>query len=195
MNKYACDCCDRDFGTKDALEMHHQVKHLTNNEKKSSFLDRVKKKKKGGWIVFVMLMGVIVTGVWFVAQRGDSTLPNIDVPNEPIHWHPHLSIIIDGEEQLIPEGIGLGQVHQPTHTHESDGTIHLENNRPTAKTLTVGYFFEIWGKAFNKDCIFEYCTSKGTLKMTVNGKENNEFEKYMWKDKDEIIIEYKSNPV
>ena len=82
----------------------------------------------------------------------------------------------------------------PTHTHESDGTIHLENNMPWQKpeTLTLGYFFKVWGKNFSSSCIFEYCNNKnGILTMTANGKENFEFDKYMMHDKDEIIIEYK----
>ena len=83
----------------------------------------------------------------------------------------------------------------PTHTHESDGTIHLENNNPISKpeTTSLGYFFHVWNRVFSKECIFEYCTDKGTLKMYVNGKENNEFGRYLMKDKDDLKIEYISN--
>ena len=66
----------------------------------------------------------------------------------------------------------------------------MENNHPTKETVTLGYFFKVWGKTFNKDCIFDYCTDKGTLKMFVNGKENFDFENYFMHDKDEILIEY-----
>ena len=82
----------------------------------------------------------------------------------------------------------------PTHTHESDGTIHLENNRPWQKpeTLTLGYFFKVWAKNFNSSCVFEYCNGEnGHLKMAVNDKENLEFDRYTMHDKDKIIIEYK----
>ncbi len=133
---------------------------------------------------------------------------NIDgVPQQPIHWHPKLKIIIKGEEQFIPPGIGIstgknidnqisGMRMAPTHTHESDGTIHLENNRPWLKpeTLTLGYFFEVWGKNFNSSCIFEYCINEnGSLTLTVNGQQNFEYENYVLKDNDLVVIRY-DNP-
>ncbi len=129
----------------------------------------------------------------FYFLKGSLTSNSIKVSDTPIHWHPHLRIIINGEEQIIPANIGLGAVESPIHTHETDGILHMENEHPSADTVVLGYFFKVWGKAFNKECIFEYCTDKGSLKMTVNGKENNEFEKYFMQDKDEIVIEYQSN--
>jgi hypothetical protein len=49
----------------------------------------------------------------------------------------------------------------------------------------------VWGKNFNSSCIFEYCNGPdGKLTMTVNGKENFEFERYVMHDKDQIIIKY-----
>ena len=137
------------------------------------------------------------------ANAGNTNSNN--VPQQPIHWHPHLRIIIKGEELNIPADIGIGignnidnQISgmrmSPTHTHTGDGIIHLENNRPWDKpeTLTLGYFFKVWGKNFNSSCIFEYCNNdNGRLTMNVNGKENFEFDNYFMHDKDEIIIEYK----
>ena len=115
-----------------------------------------------------------------------------DVPSGPIHWHPHLTIKINGQEQTIPADIGLSpSVHQPVHTHETDGVIHLENNNPTEQNMKLGLFFQIWGKKFNKDCIFDYCNDeKSSVKMLVNGKSNTDFENYFMKDKDNIVIEY-----
>jgi len=126
------------------------------------------------------------------------------IPKGSVHWHPQLEIKIDGKQIPIPTGIGVkdgrvvdahlsGMKMSPTHTHESDGTIHLENNNPSSKpeTVTLGYFFYVWDKQFNSTCIFEYCI--GTLKMTVNDKESSEFERYVMRDKDKIIIEYTSN--
>ena len=128
-----------------------------------------------------------------------------NVPQQPIHWHPKLKIIIKGQEQIIPSGIGINignnidnQVSSmrmsPTHTHTGDGVIHMENDMPWQKpeTLTLGYFFKVWGKNFNSSCIFEYCNGQnGNLAMTVNGQPNAEFGNYLMHDKDEILIEYK----
>ena len=127
------------------------------------------------------------------------------IPQQPIHWHPHLKIIIEGEEQVIPPGIGINIGNNmdndvssmrmsPTHTHTGDDVIHMENNRPWQKpeTLTLGYFFKVWSKNFNSSCIFDYCNGEnGTLAMTVNGQPNYEFDKYVMQDKDQIIVEYK----
>lgn len=128
------------------------------------------------------------------------------IPKGEVHWHPRLTIVIDNEKVPIPIGIGIdmgrkvdthlsGMSMSPTHTHESDGTIHIENKNPKTKpeTVTLGYFFYVWDKNFNSTCIFEYCTEKGILKMSVNGKENNEFQNYLMRDKDNIVIEYTSN--
>jgi hypothetical protein len=157
-------------------------------------------------IYILIIIVILVFGGFYLLFRNSSLNQNTSgVPQKPIHWHPNLKIIIGGEGQTIPSGIGVdigksmdyeisGMRMSPTHTHESDGTIHLENNRPWQKpeTLTVGYFFEVWGKNFNSKCIFEYCNNENhTLTMTVNGKPNYEFENYAMHDEDEIIIEYK----
>ena len=157
--------------------------------------------------IYIVIIAVILVfgGFYILLRNSSSNQDTSGIPQQPIHWHPKLKIIINGKEQPIPTGIGInagksmdyeisGMRMSPTHTHESDGTIHLENNRPWQKpeTLTLGYFFKVWGKNFNSSCIFEYCNGEnGYLKMTVNGKENFEFDRYMMHDKDEIIIGYK----
>lgn len=154
-------------------------------------------------IIFVI---ILIFGGFILLFRNQSPKQNTSgVPQQPIHWHPKLKIIIKGEEQFIPPNIGItignnidnqisGMRMSPTHTHESDGTIHLENNKPWLKpeTLTLGYFFKVWGKNFNNSCIFEYCNRENeSLIMTVDGKPNYEFGTYVMHDKDEIVIEYK----
>ena len=111
--------------------------------------------------IFVSSALVLVFGGFFFLFRNSSSNQNTNgVPQQPIHWHPKLKIIINGEEQLIPVGIGInigksmdyeisGMRMSPTHTHESDGTIHLENNRPWQKpeTLTFKLFSRyLWAK-------------------------------------------------
>lgn len=115
-----------------------------------------------------------------------------------IHLHPLLEIRIDGENYVIPKNIGIPSFWcmRPLHTHDESGVvddsavIHVESKE--VRSFTLSEFFIIWGKTFNSTCIFEYCTDKGTLTMTVNGKKNTEFENYIMQDKDQIKIEYKS---
>ncbi|MBI2449047.1 hypothetical protein HYV49_02000 [Candidatus Pacearchaeota archaeon] len=220
MADYKCEKCNnREFSTADALAMHNKAKHYGDTKqsiKPSTSLFPQNKKKIRNWIIAIVII-LIIFGVYLV--RKDKTSNNNNdglniilsneslqkIPQGAVHWHPKLKIIIDGDEQLIPVGIGItigkiidtglsGMRMSPTHTHESDGTIHLENNNPSKKpeTLTLGYFFYVWDKQFSSSCIFDYCTDKGELKMYVGGEENTEFENYIMQDKDEIVIEYES---
>jgi hypothetical protein len=152
--------------------------------------------------LIIFLMVVLVLLIVGCSQSN----PQQETKGNAVHLHPKLTIIIDGEQVPIPDDIGSrtgkivdthlsGMRMSPTHTHESDGTIHVENNNPTIKpeTLTLGYFFFVWDKTFNSECIFDHCTDKGTLTMVVNGNKNTEFENYVMQDGDDIVIEYKTN--
>lgn len=109
--------------------------------------------------------------------------------NLALHIHSSLKITINEIQQEIPENIGLSPtLMRPIHTHDTSGYLHIES--PCPRGFTLREFFEIWEKNFNNTCIFDYCTDKGELKMYVNNIENNEFENYIMKDKDEILIEY-----
>ena len=184
-----CIECNRDFEHKEAMLMHNQAKHP--NLYKEPLLTDKQKKKVRNWVIALLVVGLIIFGTSIIVNKSPATaqLP-ADIPNMPIHWHPHLRIVIDGRETIIPKNIGLGAVHMPIHIHEEDNILHMENDNPTSETVRLGYFFKVWNKHFDRTCIFEYCTDKGTLKMSVNGKENSEFESYVMHDKDEILIEY-----
>jgi len=90
----------------------------------------------------------------------------------------------------IPTNIGIGAVHNPMHTHESDGTIHMEyGGLVHEKDVLLGNFFKTWGKDFSSEGIMGSINGEdGVLKMTVNGIENSEFENYSIKDGDRIEI-------
>ena len=119
-----------------------------------------------------------------------------------IHWHALLQIEINGEVQTIPANVGIdngniidtnltGENASPIHTHDTSGTLHLENICPQQKpeTAELGYFFTVWGEGFNKTCILNNCNNGGKIvQLKVNGISNSEFEKYKIKDGDEIEI-------
>lgn len=207
---FKCEICNKEFESKEALDMHNSAKHIVHEKKKTDY------KKIKRWFIFIVIIGVVIfLGYLLFLRNSESNIssPNLNlkeddvkiIPAGAIHWHPRLTIKIDEQKIDIPNGIGInigkrvdtylsGMSMSPTHTHETDGTIHLENNNPSTKpeTLTLGYFFYVWDKQFNSTCIFEYCNDNGTLKMMVNTKENLEFENYIMKDGDKIAIEYKS---
>ena len=139
--------------------------------------------------IILIILGIIIVG-WFFVSKVSAPGPDI-VAKNGLHWHAELSINVLGQPQEIPAGIGLvGLPHNPLHTHDRDSVIHLEfAGKVMASDLRLGKFFQIWGKQFNKDCIFDKCSGEaGQLKMLVNGKENGEFENYVMQDGDKIEI-------
>ena len=155
----------------------------------------------------MILIAVIIGWYVFFGQGKSEPYqynPPYPVPQGTIHWHPYLKIIINGEERLIPDNVGIGSTHYPIHTHElaDDPTeytgagrkIHMENGAPSRniETLTLGYFFKVWNKKFNATCIMEFCNgADGEMKVFVNGKQNFDYDHYFMSDGDQILIEYK----
>ena len=63
------------------------------------------------------------------------------------HYHPHLSITIDGSPVPVPPNIGVDPntgAMSAVHTHEGDGTIHIEAHTVGEK-FTLGQLFTQWG--------------------------------------------------
>ncbi len=134
---------------------------------------------------------IIGAGVFLSTKQG--ALPESEVLSEKaIHWHPKLTIKINGKTQEIPKDIGIGAVHQEIHTHDKDGVIHMEMSGPVTKEeAKLGNFFRIWGKTFSSNCIFDYCNGKEKkVIMLVNGKEHMDYENYIMNDSDKIEIKY-----
>lgn len=63
------------------------------------------------------------------------------------HYHPNLRIVIDGTEVPVPPNIGVdpatGEM-SAVHTHEGDGTIHIEAGT-VGEEFTLGQVFTQWG--------------------------------------------------
>lgn len=207
--KTRCEICDRTFKDEDGLSAHNKAKHPEKIPKERKHLPI---KKIRNWTISIVIIGLIIWGIMTLISENNVKELNVDIsgksvniPSGAVHYHSRLAIKINEKKVPIPANIGISvgkivDVHlsgmrmSPTHTHETDGTIHLENNNPSKKpeSLTLGYFFYVWDKPFDSTCIFEYCADKGELKMYVNDVENNEFENFIMKDKDVILIEYTS---
>ena len=143
----------------------------------------------------ILLIGVgvailLVGGVWWSKSLSSSD-PNL-VSATGLHWHPQIEIYIKGERKQIPANVGIGAVHNPLHTHADMPIIHMEfDGKVTLDDTRLGNFFDVWGKEFNADQIFEYQNGPdGMLRMFVNGAENTEFENYHMRDGDRIEIRY-----
>ncbi len=167
------------------LKQQQKIEGKTKERQKR----RMKKTMKMAAVI-LMVGGIIFGGGWYFISRVEPGEKSDIVSRELIHWHPELKIKILGEEQEIPANIGIGVVHQLIHTHAPDGVIHIESTGQVRENdIKLGRFFEIWGKIFNKDCIFDKCSGQdGQVKMLVNGQENYEYENYIMRDGDKIEI-------
>ena len=153
-------------------------------------------KKTMNVVIPSLVVAAILGGIiWAYVRSGttENASGNEVISRSGIHRHPHLNITIKGEAVLIPPRIGLsGTIHNPVHTHDPDGVIHLEfEGRVTEKDTELKKFFEVWGKDFSKDSLLGNVTgAEGKVIMFVNGKENLEFENYYMKDGDKIELKF-----
>ncbi len=182
----------------------HELRELRRKESKGERQEPQKQKRNGKAKYIAVVVLLVAIGVYMAfgnTGSGNSTTSpdQTQIPSNSIHWHPTLEIVINGVQETIPANIGLGAVHQPLHTHEADNVIHVENNNPTVENMKLGFFFRIWGKTFNSECIFEYCNDgEKKVKMFVNDVENFEFGDYIFNQKnyastgsgEKIRIEY-----
>jgi hypothetical protein len=113
------------------------------------------------------------------------------------HFHPHLTININGKPAVIPAGVGLGviingvQGDMPLHTHGTDGIIHVESLVPF--TWHLRDFMAVWGQTLSStDVLGHHADAKHKITMTVNGLPSKEFGNLALKPGQEIVINYGS---
>ena len=100
--------------------------------------------------------------------------------SEVFHIHPHLQILVNGQEEVIPAGIGVEPgCTREIHTHKPDGEIHIEAAKD--RGFKFSDFLSVWGKSLERP---DY-----TLKMTVNGTETTDAG-FVMKDEQQIILNY-----
>jgi hypothetical protein len=137
---------------------------------------------------------VVPTGA-AAARRGTApaaqALPDVNgiscdaLESTIFHIHVHLAIFFDGQEQLVPFGIGIGQPWQVSdssegpfvtdgscfywiHTHTEDGVIHIE--APVRRRFTLGDFFAIWQEPLSPT---QVGPGQGPVIVYVNGKRDD----------------------
>ena len=180
---------------KEEYQLKQQVKRESKDREGQK--RKIKKFIKITAIILILGSGIFSGGWYLVANITNNPTDDLSAciqhTRVGMHIHPHLSINISGEEYLIPSDIGISSYcMRPIHTHDINGTLHVEFSYQ--KEVKLGEFFQVWGKEFSHECIFEYCSVKSAnLKMMVNGQENFDFENYIMKDGDIIEIIYGSN--
>ncbi len=102
-----------------------------------------------------------------------------------VHVHTHLTIFVNGKQQVIPYGIGIpgaqaeslqggpfvetGSCFYWLHVHAEDGIIHIESPNTTT-TYTLGQFFDEWGQPLSSTQVGP-AQGKVTVFFTSPGKQ------------------------
>jgi len=185
---------------------------LKGSDKKRR-IEREKKKETITGLAIVLVIVVVLAGAgWYfispsLSSQGSSntrmtnTSPTtgtqdptlttcIDDANLAMHIHVKLSIVINGQPVPIPANVGVSLTcTRPVHTHDESGEIHVES--PVIYPYTLKDFFLVWGQPFDNAQIMEYkIDSAHTIRMTVNGAPNTQFQNYVLRDGDQIQITY-----
>jgi hypothetical protein len=88
------------------------------------------------------------------------------------HYHPQLRVVIDGVDVPVPPNIGVDPTTgamSALHTHEGDGTIHIEADS-VGEAFTLGQFFTQWGVALTPQQIGGAHAKPGQqVQLTSNG--------------------------
>jgi len=98
-------------------------------------------------------------------------LPPLGAEATDYHIHQNLQVYIHGAPESVPNGIGNISSTQlaEIHTHQGNGTIHVEAG--AQRHYTLGDVFDVWGVLFTKDQLGAYKNnSDNKIRVYVNGK-------------------------
>lgn len=146
--------------------------------------------KKFVWIaVGILALILIIAYAVAVNEKKSATgeISAVSVPclneNQPLlqHIHPILKIFVNGQAEKVPADIGLSVTcEKALHTHDDTGELHVEAQ--DLRAYTLGDFFEVWNKPFQRDGFY--------LQASVDGQEVSDPAGIILKDKEEIILNY-----
>jgi len=151
---------------------------------------RKKMKLSIGWTITLVIAAVIV---YFVVTAPRAPASEFE-STTGLHYHSHLIIIIDGEEQTLPSGLGLsGPTESPLHIHEADNIVHMEFTTAVKKEeIRLQRLFDLWNKEWTATSFMGFpLDGNHTLTMKVNGTPSTEYGSLLMQDKQEITLEYK----
>jgi len=131
------------------------------------------------------LLALVVIGVSVAAASYD----------RGVHWHPHLSVTLNGSPYTVPKDIGIdpslwkdhsldqyGIGMAPLHTHDTSGTIHVEANT-SHHDFTLHEFLAIWGQPSDGSAI----NGKAVVSLTIDGQaQASPTQDFVLKDKQQI---------
>ncbi|WP_051941178.1 hypothetical protein [Phaeacidiphilus oryzae] len=115
-------------------------------------------------------------------QTIDGRVGSNNMEQTAYHIHAHLQIYVNGQQRLVPYGVGIvppyqiqnngssyfvggGSKFYYLHTHDETGVLHIES--PNEQKYTLGDFFGVWGQQLSSS---QVGPAKGTVTAYVNGK-------------------------
>ena len=88
------------------------------------------------------------------------------------HYHPHLQIVLRGQEVQVPANMGVDPTTGATsalHTHEPEGTLHIEADTK-GEAFTLGQLFTEWGVTLTSTQIGDVRAEPGQqVELASNG--------------------------
>lgn len=142
------------------------------------------------------------------AEQQGFVICNEEKCEKSIHIHADIEMSLCGEKRDFPKN--KGSISEQ-HTHAELNYMHVhftfevdrETHEPLDTTLLeLGNFFKNMDMPFSSapatlgnytvgdTCPNGKVLTQGDLRMTVNGEENTEFERYIWQDGDDIHITF-----
>jgi hypothetical protein len=102
----------------------------------------------------------------------------------------HLSIRVDGQEQVIPLRLGITASGKlPVHTGDNSGWVHLDS--PTAYTFQLQDIFTTWAQPFSSNQVLSYkADATHPLTVEVNQYPTTDWGNLVLRNSDEIVIRY-----
>ncbi len=189
---FRCETCKRDFGKEEGLKQHNRDKHgtgageITSQENKPSF-----SAKKAMRIAKYSIALLIVLALVYLAITSIKTDPLRQGMGSAGSQHVHADVKVYIDGRAIDFSQSRYQLRSNyVHFEERDGdVIHIH-----ATGVRIGFMMQTLGIKFNQTCVVTdrtYCKNgEKTLKFLVNGEQNAEWELYVMRSMDKILLSY-----
>ena len=141
---------------------------------------------------------ILYSAIIFVISIVSFSLSSVfKMQDKPFHIHADFKIYVNGKfldfaDEKYYEKSRFLHLDESENKEKASGVLHMH-----AKNIPLRIFFDSIGFKFNKTCLetdsHSFCNNQdNNIKFYVNNQPNNEFENYVFKDSDKILISYGS---